>query len=55
MDSAEEKKIEKKVKKNTRQTQISIKARNSVSAEVYGIFNKKNFLFQKKYQKQLNK
>ena len=51
MDSAEEKKIEKKVKKNTRQTQISIKARNSVSAEVYGIFNKKKFFVPKKIPK----
>ena len=51
MDSAEEEKIEKKVKKNTRQTQISIKARNSVSAEVYGIFNKKKFFVPKKIPK----
>ena len=51
MDSSEEEKIEKKVKKNTRLTQISIKARNSVSAEVYGIFNKKKIFIPKRINK----
>ena len=44
MDSIEEEKIEKKIqniRKSNNSSQISIKSRNSVSAEVYGIFNKK--------------
>lgn len=50
MDSIEEEKIEKKIqniRKSNNSSQISIKSRNSVSAEVYGIFNKKKVLFQK--------
>ena len=44
MDSIEEEKIEKKIqniRKSNNSSQLSIKSRNSVSAEVYGIFNKK--------------
>ena len=54
MDSSEEVEIEKKLekmKKNSVQPQASIKSRSSVSAEVYGIFNKKKIFEPKKIPK----
>ena len=54
MDSSEEEKIQKKFeisKSSNRQSQFSIKPRNSVSAEVYGIFNKKKIFVPKKIPK----
>ena len=54
MDSFDEEKIQKKFeisKSNNRSSQFAIKSRNSVSAEVYGIFNKKKIFEPKKIPK----
>ncbi len=54
MDKFEEEKIQKKFeisKISNRQSQFSMRARNSVSAEVYGVFNKKKMFVPKKIQK----
>ena len=54
MDKFEEEKIQKKFeisKISNRQSQFSMRARNSVSAEVYGAFNKKKIFVPKKIQK----
>ena len=54
MDKFEEEKIQKKFeisKISNRQSQFSMRARNSVSAEVYGVFNKKKMFVPKKIPK----
>ena len=54
MDKFEEEKIQKKFeisKISNRQSQFSMRARNSVSAEVYGAFNKKKIFVPKKIPK----
>ena len=54
MDKFEEEKIQKKFeisKISNRQSQFSMRARNSVSAEVYGAFNKKKVFVPKKIPK----
>ena len=56
MDKFEEEKIQKKFeisKISNRQSQFSMRARNSVSAEVYGVYNKKKVFVPKKLPKTL--
>ena len=55
MNSSDEEKFEKKVENNKTKTGTNTKpiknSRNSVSAEVYGIFNKKKVFVPKKIPK----